>query len=131
MCKANLLDEEYYPRVADAIVKRKLRQTGAVVIRGPKWCGKTMTALKHSNSALFMQDPDTLENNLALAKEKPSVLLRGDRPRLIDEWQEAPPLGCCSVYNRQRASHGGIHLDGFSNSKNSTKAFGSRAHEFR
>ena len=87
-----LADEEYYPRVADAIVGGKLKQTGAVVIRGPKWCGKTMTALKHSNSALFMQDPDTLENNLALAKEKPSVLLRGDRPRLIDEWQEAPNL---------------------------------------
>ena len=85
-------NEEYYPRVADALVEDKLKQTGAVVIRGPKWCGKTMTALKHSNSALFMQDPDTLENNLALAKEKPSVLLRGERPRLIDEWQEAPSL---------------------------------------
>ena len=92
MCKVSLLDEEYYPRVADVIVESKLEQTGAVVIRGPKWCGKTMTALKHSNSALFMQDPDTLENNLALAKEKPSVLLRGEQPRLIDEWQEAPSL---------------------------------------
>ena len=86
------IKDEYLPRLADVLVEKKLAQTGAVVIKGPKWCGKTMTALKHSKSALFMQDPDTLENNIALASEKPSLLLKGDKPKLIDEWQEAPVL---------------------------------------
>ncbi len=84
--------EKYYPRLADKLVDEKLKQTGAVVIQGPKWCGKTMTAFNHSKSALFMQDPDELENNLSLAQEKPSLLLKGEYPRLIDEWQEAPCL---------------------------------------
>ena len=125
MCKVNLLDEEYYPRLADAIVERKLKQTGAVVIRGPKWCGKTMTALKHSNSALFMQDPDTLENNLALAKEKPSVLLRGDRPRLIDEWQEAPSLWDAVRFtiDKERLT-GGFILTGSATPKNQPRHSG-------
>ncbi len=84
--------DKYYPRLADTLIVQKLKQTGAVVIQGPKWCGKTMTALTHSKSALLMQDPDELENNLALAQEKPSLLLKGAYPRLIDEWQEAPCL---------------------------------------
>ena len=84
--------DEYYPRLVDKLIEKKLKQTGAIVIQGPKWCGKTMTAFTHSKSALFMQDPDELENNLALAHEKPSLLLKGAYPRLIDEWQEAPCL---------------------------------------
>ena len=84
--------EKYYPRFADELLANKLNQTGAVAVQGPKWCGKTMTALNQSNSALFMQDPDNIENNLNLANEKPSLLLKGDTPRLIDEWQEAPKL---------------------------------------
>ncbi len=90
--KKDSTNEEYYPRLVDEILQEKLKQTGAVVIKGPKWCGKTMTALEHSKSVLFMQDPDTLKNNLTLAEEKPSLLLEGKKPRLIDEWQEAPVL---------------------------------------
>ncbi len=85
-------EDKYYPRLADKLIEEKLKQTGAVVIQGPKWCGKTMTATMHSKSTLFMQDPDELENNLSLAQEKPSLLLKGEYPRLIDEWQEAPSL---------------------------------------
>lgn len=84
--------DEYMPRVVDSLLEAKLQQTGAVVIRGPKWCGKTETALRHSKSALYMQDPDSWASNQMLADSKPSVLLRGEKPRLIDEWQEAPRL---------------------------------------
>ena len=83
---------EYLPRIVDDMLKRKLAHAGAVCIRGPKWCGKTSTAMRKASSILFMQDPDSRESNLRLAREKPSILLRGDRPRLIDEWQDAPQL---------------------------------------
>lgn len=82
----------YLPRVADGLLAAKLAHAGAVEIRGPKWCGKTETALQAANSAVMLQDPDTAENNLLLAKTKPSALLAGDRPLLIDEWQDAPQL---------------------------------------
>ncbi len=87
-----LPDTRYLPRIADADLKRRLERAGAVVIRGPKWCGKTETALRQAQSVLYMQDPDEARNNLRLAEEKPSLLLRGSKPRLIDEWQEAPQL---------------------------------------
>ena len=82
----------YLPRLVDAQLTRKLGYAGAVCIRGPKWCGKTSTALQQAKSALFMQDPDARSNNLQLAADKPSILLCGERPRLIDEWQDAPQL---------------------------------------
>lgn len=83
---------QYLPRIADAQLAKKLSYVGAVCIRGPKWCGKTSTAAQQAASILYMQDPEAQENNLRLAREKPSILLRGERPRLIDEWQDAPQL---------------------------------------
>jgi len=83
---------QYLPRIADEQLTEKLSYAGAVCIRGPKWCGKTTTAEQHARSALYMQDPDEAENNLMLAETRPSLLLRGERPRLIDEWQDAPQL---------------------------------------
>ncbi len=65
---------------------------GAVEVQGPKWCGKTETAKQIAESTLFLQDPDTYERNMAAAETMPSLLLRGEKPRLIDEWQEAPQL---------------------------------------
>lgn len=82
----------YRPRIADALLAERLEHAGAVVIRGAKWCGKTRTAEQHAKSALYLQDPDLRESNLEMARTKPSLLLRGDRPRLIDEWQDAPQL---------------------------------------
>lgn len=82
----------YIPRHADKLLEEKLQEVGAVIIKGPKWCGKTSTAANRAASVLYMQDPDALANNLMLANEKPSVLLQGKKPRLIDEWQEAPQL---------------------------------------
>lgn len=83
---------DYLSRVADKMLADKLAYAGAVCIRGPKWCGKTSTALQQAASVLYLQDPESAANNLRLAAEKPSLLLRGDRPRLIDEWQDAPQL---------------------------------------
>lgn len=86
------LKPNYYARVADAQLAKRLARAGAVVIRGAKWCGKTATALQQAKSVLYLQDPDEYENNMLLAEVKPSVLLEGAQPRLIDEWQVAPQL---------------------------------------
>ena len=85
-------DDGYLPRVADTLLDRTLRAAGAVLVKGPKWCGKTRTCERHSASQVFMQDPDRSADLVALAETKPSVLLKGPEPRLIDEWQMAPAL---------------------------------------
>ena len=83
---------EYITRITDQELKDKLSVTGAVLIKGPKWCGKTTSAKQLAHSVLEMQDADLQENYLELANLKPSLLLEGDKPRLIDEWQLAPRL---------------------------------------
>lgn len=82
----------YRPRICDEILQSKLRRSGAVLITGPKWCGKTWTGLKASNSVIYLQDPDKRSSYLKMAQTLPSYLLRGEKPRLIDEWQTAPIL---------------------------------------
>lgn len=82
----------YLSRVADGTLAWLLKTSGAVCIKGPKWCGKTATGERQSASQVFMQDPDQREALLGLADTKPSVILEGPTPRLIDEWQEAPQL---------------------------------------
>lgn len=84
--------ETYKPRIADNLLARKLKGKGAVLIEGAKWCGKTTTAEQQSNSVLYMSDPSTRDQNIKLSSLNPSLLLRGDTPRLIDEWQVAPKL---------------------------------------
>ena len=86
------LDSRYLPRIADAKLALALQAMGAVLIEGPKWCGKTSTAQHIAKSVLYMQDPDTFEENMLKAKTKPSLLLEGKTPRLLDEWQVAPVL---------------------------------------
>lgn len=83
---------DYMPRVSDQILQRALRSSGAVLIEGPKWCGKTRTAKQVAKSFLYMQDPDKKTAYLQTASIKPSLLLKGDKPRLLDEWQIAPIL---------------------------------------
>jgi len=83
---------EYRFRIADNIIQSYLSSSGAVLIEGPKWCGKTWTGIHHAKSILMMQDPDQAEANLLTASIKPSLLLAGETPRLIDEWQVAPEL---------------------------------------
>ena len=82
----------YRNRIADAILKRKLEGKGAVLIEGPKWCGKTTTAEQIASSVLYMDDPEKKEQNMAMSEMNPKRLLQGKAPRLIDEWQLAPKL---------------------------------------
>lgn len=84
--------KQYKPRISDNILKEKLNGKGAVLIEGPKWCGKTTTASQIAQSILYMQNPEQVKQNLELAEIKPSKLLEGAVPRLIDEWQMAPQL---------------------------------------
>lgn len=82
----------YKKRIIDRLLKRKLEGKGAVLLQGPKWCGKTTTAEQIAGSILYMTEPGNLQRNLELANLDPSLLLQGDTPRLIDEWQIAPKL---------------------------------------
>lgn len=84
--------KEYKKRIADELLERKLKGKGAVLIQGPKWCGKTTTAEQISKSILYMANPEDKEQNLSLSELNPSLLLKGEIPRLIDEWQIAPKL---------------------------------------
>lgn len=82
----------YLFRLQDDLLQEQLECSGAVLIEGPKWCGKTTTAAQQSASILRLQDPSARDNLLETARIKPSLLLIGDTPRLIDEWQVAPQL---------------------------------------
>ncbi len=83
---------EYLPRIVDDELSLRLEAFGATLIVGPKWCGKTTTGEQKAKSILRMQDPDRRDGYLATAATKPSLLLKGANPRLIDEWQVAPVL---------------------------------------
>lgn len=82
----------YRKRTVDLILEKKLLGKGAVVIEGPKWCGKTTTAEQVAKSVLYMATPNKVEQNRSLSEINPQLLLGGDTPRLIDEWQIAPKL---------------------------------------
>ena len=84
--------KKYRKRIADEILMRKLEGKGAVLIEGPKWCGKTTTAEQLAASVLYMDEPETKEQNITMAELNPKRLLAGAVPRLIDEWQLAPKL---------------------------------------
>lgn len=84
--------KKYKSRIADEILKRKLEGKGAVLIEGPKWCGKTTTAEQLAASILYMDDPERKEQNINMSELNPKRLLKGPTPRLIDEWQIAPKL---------------------------------------
>ncbi len=84
--------DDYKKRIADQILEEKLASKGAVLIEGPKWCGKTTTAAQFAKSILYMSNHRYLKRNLLLAEANPETLLEGETPRLIDEWQIAPKL---------------------------------------
>ena len=85
-------NSRYLPRIIDKQLEDYLATFGAVCIEGPKWCGKTWTASYHCNSQICIGDPDGGFQNRRMAQLAPSIVLEGDSPRLIDEWQEVPPL---------------------------------------
>jgi predicted AAA+ superfamily ATPase len=102
--------KKYRPRMADAELKRKLEAFGAVSIVGPKWCGKTTTAEQVAKSAVYMQDPDMAEEHKRMMKIKPSRLLEGEKPRLIDEWQTEPSIWDLVRYSVDKLSEEGLYI---------------------
>lgn len=84
--------KSYKKRIADIILRKKLEGKGAVLIEGPKWCGKTTTAEQIAKSLLYMDDPKNIHQNIMMSEISPQRLLRGETPRLLDEWQIAPKL---------------------------------------
>lgn len=115
-----LVDKSNYKkRIVDKQIEDYLKVAGAICIEGPKWCGKTWTAAYHSNSEFLVGDPDNDFLNRRLAELSPSRALKGDAPRLIDEWQEVPSLWDATraeVDNRQKK--GQFILTGSSTPKN-------------
>jgi hypothetical protein len=85
-------NSEYKTRIIDKKVEEYLAAFGAVCMEGPKWCGKTWTSSFHANSAIFLGDPAGNFQNRQLAQLSPALVLEGENPRLLDEWQEVPPL---------------------------------------
>ena len=87
------MDKQIYkPRIIDRQVEEYLSAFGAVCVEGPKWCGKTWTSSYHSKSEIYIGDPAGNFQNRQLAELSPALVLEGETPRLIDEWQEVPPL---------------------------------------
>ena len=82
----------YKSRIVDKLVEKDLRIFGAICIEGPKWCGKTWTSFHHAKSEFFVGDPSGNFSNRMLAEVEPYTVLKGETPRLIDEWQEVPAL---------------------------------------
>ncbi|HJJ36286.1 MAG TPA: DUF4143 domain-containing protein [Methanocorpusculum sp.] len=87
-----LTPDDYLPRLIDAKIEEYLSIFSAVCIEGPKWCGKTWTSMAHANSLCSLADPANNFNNLTKAQASPDLILGGDQPRLIDEWQEVPSI---------------------------------------
>lgn len=86
------MDNYYKPRIADYLLARKKAGKGAVLIEGPKWCGKTTTAQQQAQSILDLGDSGVLKQSLQMMEISPKTLLQGETPRLIDEWQTIPLL---------------------------------------
>lgn len=86
------MEKFYKKRIADGLLQRKLAGKGAVLIEGAKWCGKTTTAEQIAASVKYMTETGMVEQNIQMASLNPKLLLRGETPRLIDEWQIAPGL---------------------------------------
>lgn len=110
--------KEYKPRIIDERVKEYLNTFGAVCIEGPKWCGKTWTSRFHSESEYLVGDPENNFQNRNLAEMSPSLPLKGKTPRLIDEWQEVPPIWDAVRYEvDKRGEKGQFILTGSSTPK--------------
>ncbi len=101
---------KYINRIVDKQIENKLSIVGAVVIKGPKWCGKTTSAKRIAKSVLEMQNPDLQDNYIELANTKPSLLLEGEKPKLIDEWQIAPKLWNAVRYSVDKEGLAGQYI---------------------
>lgn len=105
--------KNYLPRIVDKQLEEYLEAFGAVCVEGPKWCGKTWTSSYHSRSEIFIGDPAGNFQNRQLAQLSPALVLEGETPRLIDEWQEVPPIWDAVRYQvDQRTNKGQFILTG-------------------
>lgn len=100
----------YKPRIIDQKVKEYLSAFGAVCIEGPKWCGKTWTSSYHCNSEIYIGDPAGNFQNRQLAELSPDLILDGNFPRLIDEWQEVPPIWDAVRYRVDAVAQKGLFI---------------------
>ena len=113
----------YLPRVYDSVLEEALASTGAVLIEGPKWCGKTSLGKRQAKSVLMLHDPDKSASYLALAETMPSRLLKGENPRLLDEWQDAPQLWNAVRFTvDERGGTGHFILTGSSTPRDETRS---------
>lgn len=101
---------EYKKRILDAILKRRLKSAGAILLEGIKWCGKTTTCEQLSKSAIYMDEPEKRDHNMLMARIRPSEVLDGESPRLIDEWQMAPVLWDAIRYRVDHGNGRGLFL---------------------
>ena len=99
--------KDYRPRLIDNIIDSYLEAFGAVCVEGPKWCGKTWTSSYHCQSEIMLGNPDGNFQNRQLAQMSPSLVLEGETPRLIDEWQEVPQLWDAVRYKVDRSGNKG------------------------
>lgn len=103
-------DVKYLPRLIDKKISSRLKDFGAVYIEGCKWCGKSTTAKQFAKSSVELQNTSTNQNALAIAANQPSLILQGEKPRLIDEWQDAPSIWDAIRYDVDRTGLAGQYI---------------------
>lgn len=101
---------DYKNRIADYLLEEQLEAVGAVLIQGPKWCGKTTTAAQCANSVVYMDDPARKDIYLKMAETAPLILFEGAKPRLIDEWQLAPQLWDAARFDISQKGEKGLYI---------------------
>lgn len=102
--------KSYKNRILDSVLKRRFKSAGAILLEGIKWCGKTTTCEQLANSVIYMDEPEKRDHNLLMARIRPSEVLDGKSPRLIDEWQFAPIIWDAIRYRVDHADKHGLFL---------------------
>ena len=105
-----LTEPGYKERLIDKKITRYMGLFGALSIEGPKWCGKTWTALNHANTVVYILDPENDYSNREAARLNPASILTGEKPLLVDEWQEVPGIWDAVRYSSDRTKEKGIYL---------------------